>query len=316
MRAALIEELGAAPQPKEVEEPRPGADEVMIELAAAALNPADLAIARGAFHGGHPPLPYSPGIEGVGHVVGDAAQARLVIAYGAGIGVTRNGTASSRFLAPREALVDLPAGVNPVIAAALCTAGGAGWLPVTWRAWTGSSDVVLVLGATGTAGRVALQAARYVGATRIVGAGRNRERLERLRTLADAVVLLGDDDPVPALREACGDPPTVIYDALFGRFMEAAVAVAAPGARIVQVGASSGPTATLPSAAIRGKRLDILGYSNMGTPREIFIEGYLTMLDLATQGRLELDVKAWPLAEVTAAWKAVEAGGEKHVLVP
>ncbi len=316
MRAALIGALGEAPRLGDLGEPRPGPEEVLVDLVAASLNPVDLAISRGAFHRGHPPLPYVPGVEAVGRVASGDEVGRLAFAYGGGIGVSRNGTLSDHFVVPRDALIDLPEEADVKVAAALGTAGAAGWLPITWRAETGPDDVVLVLGATGTAGRVALQAARFAGAAKVIAAGRNRERLDALTSLADALVWLQDEDLAGALSRACDGAATVIYDPLFGPALEAALMVAAPAARIVQVGASAGPTATLPSSMIRGKRLNLLGYSNQGTPREVFVDAYRTMVERSIDGLLDVQVRARPIVEVERAWKELQEGSVKLVLTP
>lgn len=109
--------------------------------------------------------------------------------------MTRSGTATEWFVAPANSLViDLTDAVDLRMATALGTAGAAGWLPITWRAATRAEDVVLVLGATGTAGRVALQAGRFAGASRVGAAGRDRRRLEDVAPLTDASMWPGQDD--------------------------------------------------------------------------------------------------------------------------
>ncbi len=316
MRAAVINAVGEPPQLTDLPEPQPGAEEVLLDMVAASLNPVDLAISRGIFHKGHPELPYVPGVEAVGRIVSGEGAGQVAFAYGGGLGVSRNGTAADRFAAPLHALIDLAAGADPAVATALGTAGLAGWLPITWRAETRPGDVVLVLGATGTAGSVAVQAARHCGAAKVIAAGRDRERLEKLGALADTVVWLGEDDLAGALSAACDGAATVIYDPLFGVPLEAALAAAAPGARVIQVGTSAAPTATLASAMVRGKQLNLLGYSNLGAPREVVVDAHQTMVQLALSGALVIDVKKVPLAEVANAWAGLQQGSVKHVLVP
>ncbi|MGZ5384079.1 MAG: zinc-binding dehydrogenase [Acidimicrobiia bacterium] len=286
-------------------------------MQAASLNPADLAISRGLFHKGHPPLPYVVGLEGVGRITSGPGAGRMAFAYGGGLGVTRNGTAADRFVAStRSLIIELPDGADAGVGAALGTAGAAGWLPIIWRAGTGPDDVVLVLGATGTAGRIALQAARFAGAARIVAAGRDRSRLEAVSDLADATVWLEAENLSEVLLAACETAPTVIYDPLFGLPFEAALSVAAPRARIVQVGSSAGATATFSSSTVRGRQLNVLGYSNLGAPRDVFADAYRTMLGRFITGSLVLDVVAVPLDEIERAWAGVEDGSVKYVVVP
>ncbi|MGH3007545.1 MAG: alcohol dehydrogenase catalytic domain-containing protein, partial [Gaiellaceae bacterium] len=158
MRAAVVQELGVPPEPGEVEEPAAGDGETLVEVLVAPLNPIDVAVGAGRFYGGHPPLPYVPGCECVGRL----ESGELVWAHGAGLGVKRDGGLAERLAAPAQALLPLPEGTDPVGAGALGIAGLAGWLPLAWRAPLRGGETVLVLGATGTVGLVAVQAARIL----------------------------------------------------------------------------------------------------------------------------------------------------------
>jgi NADPH:quinone reductase-like Zn-dependent oxidoreductase len=217
-----------------------------------------------------------------------------------------------------DAAVPLPDAADPVLAGALGVAGIAGWLPVAVRAPVEAGETVLVLGATGTVGSVALQAARLLGAGRVVAAGRRPEALERARRLgADAVVSLeGSDDLVAAFREACGgDGPSLVIDALWGEPVVAAAGAAARGARIVHIGQSAGPVAPLLSADVRGKQLNVLGFSNFGTPRAVLNREYLRLVEHARKGEVQVDVETHPFERVAEAWlRQAEGAGAKVVV--
>ncbi len=164
------------------------------------------------------------------------------------------------------------------------------------------------------------QAAKLLGAGRVVGVGRDPRRLARAESSgADAIVSLeAGKDLAPRLSAAFdGAPPTLIFDALWGSAIEAALAVAAPGARVVQVGQSAGPAATLLSGHVRGKQLQILGYSNFAVPRDEVARGYHDLLGHAAAGRILLAHEALPLERIGDAW-ARQGGGTdlKLVLVP
>ena len=218
MRAALMRELGAGPAPAEVGEPAGNA--AVLEVETVALNPIDVAIGSGRFYGGHPPLPYVPGCEAVGRVGG-----RRVYAFGDGRGVSRDGFCAERVRFPEELLVDVPDGLDAALAVSCGIAGVAGWVPVAWKARVTAADRVLVLGATGVVGSVALQAAKLLGAERVVAAGRRREALDRSLELgADAAVTL--DDLAAGFDDDAG--PTVVIDPLWGEPVAAAAHVAAP----------------------------------------------------------------------------------------
>jgi len=321
MRAALVAELGRPPEPGEAPDPVRDEGEALIEVLAVPLNPIDVNVGAGRFYGGHPPLPYIPGCEGVGRVLeADTLEpGTLVWAHGAGMGVRRNGALAQLLSVPEDVVVPVPGGVDRALAGAVGIAGVAGWLSVAVRAPVREGETVLVLGATGTVGLVALQAARILGAGRVVAAGRRPEGLERAQRLgADAVVSLEEEDLAAAFREACGgDGPTLVVDPLWGAPVVAAARAAARGARIVNIGQSAGPEAALLSADVRGKQLEILGYSNFGTPREVMHREYLRLLEHARAGELQLEIEAVPFERVAEAWRRQAKGaGVKLVVVP
>jgi NADPH2:quinone reductase len=308
MRAALVKELGSPPEPAEIDDPAGEGD--VVEMVAVSLNPLDLAVAAGRFYGGHPELPYVPGCEGVGRRNGT-----LVHLFGGGLGLRRNGTLADRVAAPEGTVVELPADVDPAVASACCIAGLAAWVPVTRDANVGEGDRVLVLGATGTLGRIAVQAAKLRGAARVVAAGRNHERLERVSALgADETIVLEGTDLAARLKEACGgEGPTVVIDPLWGEPVAAAADAAAPRARIVHMGQSAGPSASLTSAAVRSKELRIQGYSDFALSYDDRRRYYLELVDHAQTGRIEIDVERFPLDRVADAWEA-QAAGTKAVV--
>jgi NADPH2:quinone reductase len=315
MRAAVVSELGQPPSPGELPEPSAGDGEVVLEVLAAPLNPVDVAVSTGAFYGGHPELPYVPGAEVVGRVGGSG---EVVWAFGAGFGLARNGGMAELAVVPEERLVPVPEGADPALAGALGIAGLAGWLPLAVRTPVRAGETVLVLGATGTVGIVAVQAARLLGAGRIVAAGRSEEGLARALELgADAMVRLGEgfrDD----LREAVGgNGLTLIFDPVWGEPLVAALDVAAPRARIVHLGQSAGPTASLASGTVRGKELDLHGHSNFAVPIDVLRREYDRLVRHAEAGEIRLDVERVPLEDVATAWERQQRGEHvKLVLVP
>ncbi len=321
MRAAVVSEYRVPPALAERAEPQPSEGQALLELRAAGLNPADLAVASGTFAFGSPPLPYVPGIEGVGTVVrsGRFASGTRVWASGRGLGVGADGSFAEQFAASDDVLVEVPEGVDDLTAAALGVVGVAAWLPLAWLAPVREGETVLVLGATGVVGSVAVQVAKLLGAGRVVAVGRDAGRLERAAGLgADAVVEIEGEGLAERITEACaGSPPTLVFDALWGPPLEAAAAAAAPGARIAHVGQSAAPTATLPSGLVRGKQLQILGYSNFVVPLDAVTDGYHALLGHAAAGRITIDAEAVPFGSVAEAW-ARQAGGEgrKLVIVP
>jgi NADPH:quinone reductase-like Zn-dependent oxidoreductase len=319
LRAARVTEIGLLPEIGEAPEPVRAEGEALIRVEAAPLNPIDVNVAAGRFYGGSPPVPYVPGCEGVGRVVeGETlAPGTLVWAHGAGMGQRRDGALAELLAVDEGVCVPLPDDCDPVLAGALGIAGLAGWLPVAYRAPVVEGETVLVLGATGTVGLVALQGARLLGAGRVVAAGRRREALERARRLgADAVVSLEEDDLAGALREACGgEGPTLVIDPLWGEPAVAAARAAAPRARLVNIGQSAGPAAPFLSADVRGKQLTILGFSNFGTPREVMDREYLRLVEHARAGEVSVEIATFPFAALAEAWRAQAEGAGAKVVV-
>ncbi len=171
MRAAVIREVGSPPEVGDAEEP----SGETIEVLAAPINPIDLAVSRGILATGHPPLPYVPGCEAVGR----GGDGRLVWLFGGSLGRTSNGAMAERAAIGDSHVYDVPDGADPALAAGLGIAGLAGWLPLAWRAPLEGGENVLVLGATGSVGLVAVQVAKLLGAARVVAAGRSAAGLER-----------------------------------------------------------------------------------------------------------------------------------------
>jgi NADPH:quinone reductase len=319
MRAAVIRELGRLPEIGEAPDPVRGEGEALIRVAAVPLNPIDINVGAGRFYGGSPALPYVPGCEGVGRVVEAEmlAPGTLVWAHGAGMGTRRDGALAELLVVPEDVVVPVPKDYDPVLAGALGIAGVAGWLPVAHRAPVQEGETVLVLGATGTVGLVAMQGARILGAGRVVAVGRRPEALERAKRLgADAVVSLEEEDLVAAFREACGaDGPSFVVDPLWGKPAVAAATAAVPGARLINIGQSAGPEAPFLSADVRGKQLSILGFSNFGTPREVMNREYLRLLEHARAGEIEVEVATFPFDRVAEAWQRQAEGAGAKVVV-
>lgn len=315
MRAAIVREIGSPPEVGDVSDPEASDGREPLEVLAAGLNPIDIAVSAGRYFGGHPELPYVPGAEGVARL----PDGGLGYLHGDGLGTKRDGTFAERVLYAPDNVFPVPDGLDPQIAGALGAAGLAGWVPLRWLAPLEADDVVLVLGATGTVGIVAVQTAKLMGARRIVAAGRNEEALERARERgADETVRLEDGmDLEAAFLEACGEPPTYVFDPLWGEPVRAAIEAAAPGARIVNLGQSAGPEATIRSGAVRGKLLRIFGYQNFGVPTEVSRDQYVALGEHVVRGEIALDIETVPLAEIGDAWqRQARSPHVKLVVVP
>lgn len=312
MKAAVIRDVGALAEVGDVAGPVGEA----IEVLAAPINPIDLAVSRGLLAIGHPELPYVPGCEAVGRT----ADGRIVWLFGGSLGRTSDGALAERAAVGDAHSVEVPEGADAALAAGLGIAGLAGWLPFAWRAPLTGGENVLVLGATGSVGLVAVQTAKLLGAGRVVAAGRSAAGLERAADRgADATLRLDEQsDLVTAFKEAFdGDGPSYVFDALWGEPGAAAVVAAAPKARIVNLGQAAGAMAALPSEAVRFKSLAILGFSVYAVPSDVLADHYPRLVARAVAGDIRLDVEQVPLDSVTDAWRRqIEGAGAKLVVVP
>jgi NADPH2:quinone reductase len=283
----------------------------VVEVLGAGLNPVDVAICSGNFYAGKPPLPSVAGREGVGMLDGNRVYFDAPIAP--------FGSMAERALIDPGSAYPIPDGLDEGVAVALGISGLAAWLALTWRAKLQEGEHVLVLGASGVLGQIAVQAAKLLGAARVVAAARSAEGLERCLALgADATVRLGEPEDLPAAFSAAADGRIdVVIDPLFGEPFVAAVNAASFGARIVQIGAGAGAEATISSAPIRGKMLVLMGHANFAASPEVKREAYGKLAAAAVSGEIVVEVERIPLEQVGEAWERLAAGSHrKLVLVP
>lgn len=306
MRAALVEQIGEAPVVGEIVEPRRDAGQALVQVTAAAINPVDISISTGRFYGGSPEVPYVMGREAVGRVIeGEQLDPGTQIWFQPPTG----GAFAEYAVADEEHAIVLPDGTDHALAAALGIAALTGWLAVEWRAHVRGGERVLVLGATGVVGRVAVQAARLLGAAHVVAAGRDGDALAELAEL-------GAHETV-ALERDFGGPYDVVIDPLWGEPAERAIRAAGYSARFVQLGQSAGPEATLRSGDVRGKSLAIVGFTLGHVPRDKTAAAYRRLIELASGGELKVERETLPLDWAGEAWRRQQdSPHRKLVLVP
>jgi NADPH:quinone reductase-like Zn-dependent oxidoreductase len=308
VRAAVLEEYGT-PRAGDFQEPIAGEGQAVVEVSAAGLNPVDVAISAGRFYAGKPPLPCVAGREGVGVLEGRRVYFDAP--------VLPFGSMAERSLIDSASTYPVPDEVEDGVAVAIGIAGLAAWLALTWRAALQTGEHVVVLGASGVVGQIAVQGARVLGAGRVVAAARSPQALERCIALgADRAVRLDEaQDLAGALSEAAQGRIDVVIDPLFGEPFAAAVQATSFGARIVQLGASAGQEAMVSSAPIRGKVLTILGHTNFAAPLEVKRAAYERMAAAAAAGELKVETERVPLERVQEAWSLLERGSHRKILV-
>ncbi len=322
MNAAVLQALGQPPRCEAFPEPTPGDGEVLVQVRAAALKPIDKQMAGGAHYASYRKLPVVCGTDGAG-VLEDGSR----IFFG-GARPPYGGMAE-RTVVARPRCFPIPDEIDDETAAAVLNPGLSAWGTLAWRAQLAAGETVLILGATGVTGKLAIQSAKLLGAGRVVAAGRNLETLATLRDLgADAIIAL--DQPRQKLtevfsREAGEHGFDVIVDYIWGEPTEALLASltrndvrpSSVRTRLIQVGESAGPTISLPAAVLRSTRLEILGAGTGSAPTspEVWLEAMGQLLDRVAKGQLRIATERVPLADVEAAWTR-DPRGHRLVIAP
>jgi NADPH:quinone reductase-like Zn-dependent oxidoreductase len=317
MRAAVLTTPGEPPEHAEHPAPEAAAGRTVVRMTAAPLVPLDLLCASGTSYFGRPATPYVPGTQGVGVVEQSATWpdgARVFVVTTAGM-APGDGSLAERCAVPDEAVVSLPDGVADEDAAALGMSGVAAWMALTDRARLTAGETVVVTGAGGAVGQVAVAAAQLLGAGRVVAVCRSDAAAERARNAgADEVVRLDTDvDRLTArLKDAVGGSVDVVVDPVFGVAATAVSRVLAPFGRLVNLGGAGGDVAEFSSAVLRSRTASVLGYTNAMLSPEQQRAALAAVLGHAAAGRLAVAHERLPLAGVGEAWRR-QAAGEADV---
>jgi NADPH:quinone reductase-like Zn-dependent oxidoreductase len=319
MNAAIVHRLGEPPRCEQFPEPVAGDNEVVVDVCAASLKPVDKQIADGSHYASPRQFPFICGMDGVGYL----SDGQRVFFGGCR---PPYGAMAQRTVVPKAFVFPVPAALKDEIAAALPNPGVSAWLTLTHRAKLSSGENVLILGATGVTGKLAVRIAKLLGAARVVAAGRNPQALHSLQQLgADATIRL--DVPENELRESFlreagasgfqvvidyvwGQPTETFLSAITNkRFMEIGAEI-----RLVQVGESAGPTVSLPAAVLRSTALTILGTAGIPS-RQVLTDALQRVMDHAAKGDLSVETKRVPLEQITSVWEQTQSG-RRIVVIP
>jgi NADPH:quinone reductase-like Zn-dependent oxidoreductase len=319
MKAAVLHEVGGIPRYEEFPDPVAGPDEVIVDVQAVAVENVDKMVAAGQHYASGQylaELPAIPGFDGVGTLPDGtlAGSANPRPPYGA---------LAEHTVVARDAVAPLPADQDPAAAVVLATAITG--LSITTAAGFVPGETVLIQGATGVAGRLAVKVARLLGAGRIVATGRDQGALGEVQALgADTVIntAIPDDALAEAFAEARGDGYDVVLDFLWGRPTEVLLRTLIPASfglgkptRLIQVGQSAGPALTLTADSLRTSGVEIYGVAKGLDPARI-ASAYGQIVRWAQTGALTFDLEKVPLSEIEAAWQRTDLRGRRLVVVP
>jgi len=310
MKAAVVRELGRPPFYGDFEEPSAGPGETLVSVTASAVSLLARSRAAGAHYSAAGGLPFVPGVDGVGRTPDGR---RVFFAF------PRHpfGSLATHVPVRSSCTADLPEGLDDTMAAGAANPGMSCWIPLTELAPVHAGESVLVNGATGTAGRMAVQVAKYLGASKVIATGRDETKLRELSALG-ADVGLSLRQPMEEFRDAVRQEARearigVVLDYLWGPSAEAILrALEGPDSprgaarvRYVEVGSVAAPTITLAGASLRSSGIELLGTGLGSSTNETLVAGIGRFLQAFAQARFRVDIAVHPLSEVEQVWNSV-----------
>ncbi|WP_218159635.1 quinone oxidoreductase family protein [Lentzea albida] len=314
MKAVAVTSHGSPPELVDLPGPSVVDDhDLLLDVLAAGLHPVVRAQAGGTHYTSTRALPFVPGIDGVGR---DAAGGlRYFVLLGAA-----GGAMAEQVVVDARHTVLLPSGADLVAVAATMNPAMSAWLALRVRTRVERGRDVLVLGATGNSGRMAVRIAALLGARRVVAAGRDPDRLAELPALgATDVVPLDDVDLLAAtaadvdvvLDYVWGPPTTAVLTGIAARRTD-------PRRTLtwVEIGSVAGPDAVLPSAALRSCRIELVGSGRGSLGAGEVVAGLTELAVPVAAGELAVDAEVRPLSDIARSWRDAERLTRRIVLVP
>jgi NADPH:quinone reductase-like Zn-dependent oxidoreductase len=305
LKAAIVLEAGKAPVYSDFKDPIPAKGESLITVSAAALSHVVKSRASGTHYSSSGDFPFVVGIDGVGRLE-DGRRVYFVMP------TPHFGSMAEKTVANISNCIILPDGLDDVTAAAIANPGMSAWAAYKERAKLVAGETVLVNGATGTAGQLAVQIAKYLGAKKVIATGRNIEVLKSLKAKgADVTIPLVED--ADALEEAFieqfgGDGVDVILDYLWGQSAQRLLIAGTKAGReavpirFVHIGSASDSNIILPSAVLRSSAIELMGSGIGSIPMNRLVNAIGELLQATVPGGFEIATKAVPLSELEEAW--------------
>ncbi|OED18954.1 zinc-binding alcohol dehydrogenase family protein [Burkholderia sp. A2] len=304
MKAAVVEGAGQRPVYTAFEPPRAMPGHRLIDVTASALSRIAQGRAAGTHYSSVGGYPFVVGVDGVGCL----DDGRRVYFFGAPVPF---GAMAERTIVPDTQCVPLPDTLDDVTAAAIAIPGMSSWAALTERARLVAGETVLVNGATGTSGRLAVRIAKHLGAVKVIATGRNAAALQALlKAGADAVVSLQQDeaDLARALEPHLRAGVDVVLDYLWGASAQTllgAAAKATPGGRrlrFVQIGSIGGADVLVPGAVLRATAIELMGSGIGSVSLARLLASVRGVFEAAGEAGLTIDTRTVPLSAVGEHW--------------
>jgi NADPH:quinone reductase-like Zn-dependent oxidoreductase len=304
MKAAIVRGAGQAPVYGDFDEPVPSAEEMRIAVSAAAISQVVKSRAAGTHYSSSGRFPFVVGIDGVGRL-DDGKRVYFVLPR------APHGGMAEWTVVPAARCLAIPDDLDDVTAAAIANPGMSSWAAYTERARLKPGETVLINGATGTAGRLAVQIAKHLGAKKVIATGRNANALRAVAALgADVTIPLVENETTleSAFKEQFAQGVDVVLDYLWGKSAECLlIAGAKAGAdavpiRFVQIGSIGAPTIALPAAVLRSSAIELMGSGIGSIALDRIVNATGELLNAAVPGGFKIAFKSVPLADVEQAW--------------
>jgi NADPH:quinone reductase-like Zn-dependent oxidoreductase len=315
MKAAIVQQAGQTPVYGNFPDPIATHGEHRIDVTAAAISQITKGRAAGTHYSSDGQFPFVPGIDGVGRLE-DGSRVYFVLAR------APYGGMAEQTVVPATRCLPLPDGLDDVTAAAIANPGLSSWAALRERAGLRLGETVLINGATGSAGRLAVLIAKHLGAAKVIATGRNVEALQQLAALgADVTIPLPEEDDAleRSFKPHFAEGVDVVLDYLWGRSAERLlISAAKAGAearpiRFVQIGSVSGSDITLPSAVLRASAIELMGSGIGSVPLERMIAVTGELLQAAVPVGLRIAVDPVPLSRIEQSW--TRAAGSSRIVV-
>jgi len=304
MKAVVVLGAGQTPVYGDFIEPQPSMGESRVTVTAASISHVVKSRASGAHYSSSGQFPFVVGIDGVGRL-DDGRRVYFVLPK------APYGSMAERTVVSSRQCLALPDDLDDVTAAAIANPGMSSWAAYTERARLKAGETVLVNGATGTAGRLAVQIAKHLGAKKVIATARNADALKSIAALgADVTIPLVEDEVAleGAFKEQFAEGVDVVIDYLWGRSAERlliAGAKAGPEAmpiRFVQIGSVSGSDITLPSAVLRSSAIELMGCGIGSVPFDRLFNAIGGLLHATVPAGFQIETTPVPLSDVERAW--------------
>lgn len=317
MKAAIVVEAGKTPIYGDFKEPVPTEKDASVTVTAAALSQVTKARASGTHYSSSEGAAFVVGVDGTGQLE-DGRRIYFLMP------TAPFGGMAEQTIVPLSHCITLPDGLSDVTAAAIAIPGMSSWGALSERAKLVAGETVLVNGATGTSGRLAVQIAKHLGAKRVIATGRNVEVLQSLPSLgADAIIpLVQDGDALEnAFEPHFRDGIDIVLDYLWGQSAEQLLIAAAKAGkgttpiRFVQIGSVSGSTLPLPSAVLRSSAIELMGSGIGSIPLDRIVNVIENLLQATTSAGFAIATNPIPLSDIAQAWTTKDTA-TRTVFVP